>query len=52
MEREFDQQEKDARIWFVDTLMANVDNADLDDYEFRQFVRSSVTLFTPIERGK
>ena len=48
-ERILDQKEKDARIWFVDTLMANVDNTNLDDYEFRQFVRCSVTLFTPID---
>jgi len=52
MERELDQEEKDARIYFIDTLMANVDNTDLDDYEFRAFVRSSVTLFTPLDRQR
>jgi len=29
-ERVLDQKEKDARIYFIDTLMANVDNIDLD----------------------
>ncbi|MBT6052678.1 MAG: hypothetical protein HOG49_38250 [Candidatus Scalindua sp.] len=49
-ERVLDQREKDARIYFIDTLMANVDNDRLEDEEFREFVRCSVTLFTPTVR--
>ena len=49
-DRVLDQKEKDARVSFIDILMANVDNTDLDDYEFRQFARCSVTLFTPTAR--
>ena len=30
-ERVLDQREKDARIYFIDTLMANVDNDRLED---------------------
>jgi hypothetical protein len=42
-----DQKEIDARVCFIDTLMANVDNKKLSDKEFRAFVRNSVTLFDP-----
>ena len=42
-----DQKEIDARVNFIDTLMANVDNLGLNDEEFRTFVRNSVTLFNP-----
>ena len=43
-----DQKEIDARVNFIDTLMANVDNLGLNDEEFRTFVRNSVTLFNPL----
>lgn len=36
--------EQRARV-FVGTLKVNVDNANLDDKAFRQFVRNSLTQF-------
>ncbi|MBT6052430.1 MAG: hypothetical protein HOG49_36980 [Candidatus Scalindua sp.] len=49
-ERVLDQTERDARVHFIDTLMANVDNKRLYDEEFREFVRCSLSLFTPTVR--